>query len=235
MTERTQPAQAEVIAEMVIRRMNQVFRPPQHRPMEQPRVPRPERCGICGGNHSTSQCPQKSESQPLPAPRTNKWCDFEQKWTNHDTNECYHRMRYLREQGMNQNLGGMPQYQRPGNHPSAERAQPVLGNQPPLPGAAAVRLVQPEEPVYEGALVPVTNYYDEGLEEIPEPVQPYAAGVNSPSVDPEMSYQMDHNTLWFIANNMARPQGPPPRSYPQRDYQPRVTPKGPCYKCGEDH
>ena len=41
-----------------------------------------------------------------------------------------------------------------------ERAQPVLGHQPPLPGAAIVRYIHTDEEHHDGAMVPV-NYYGE--------------------------------------------------------------------------
>ena len=51
---------------------------------------------------------------------------------------------------------------------------------------------------------------------------------------PEGQYQMDHNTLWFIANGMARPTGPQgPRPY--KSGPPPAAPPGPCYNCGENH
>ncbi|MCO5559225.1 hypothetical protein L7F22_012820 [Adiantum nelumboides] len=54
------------------------------------------------------------------------------------------------------------------------------------------------------------------------------------SVIPEGNYQMDHNTLWFIANNMARQGGPPrPRHYKSGPLQ--GAPPCPCYNCGEPH
>ena len=84
-------------------------------------------------------------------------------------------------------------------------SMPVLGQQPPLPGNAAVRIVIPEEENNDRAIVPVQPY----CEEIPDEMA-YANTqmVQDPSYAPEMeaSYQMDHNTLMFIANNgMGRP------------------------------
>ena len=160
-SDKTKPGDAEAIAEMVMQKMNQVFRPPQ----------RQYRCELCGGDHPTSQCLPKQNIQNVKPPRTDKWCDFEQKWTNHESQECYHRIRYLREQGMAQQPMGAPQpqyYQRVGNPrfvaPGVERAQPVLGNQPPLPGTAPVRFLLPDETISDGALVPVSRYYDEESE-----------------------------------------------------------------------
>ena len=97
-----------------------------------------------------------------------KWCDFENKWTNHETAECYHRIRYLRGKGMApqppqfhpQGQGYAPMRQP--NYPTQgmEHAQPVLGHQPSLPRAAVVRYIQPEEEHHDGTMVPV-NYYGE--------------------------------------------------------------------------
>lgn len=56
-------------------------------------------------------------------PWVDNWCEFEQKWTNHEMKECYHWIRYLREQGFTQ--------QPMGAQPEPEQVQPVLGNQPP--------------------------------------------------------------------------------------------------------
>ena len=108
-TGKGQPIDAEAIAEMVMKKMNQVFRPPQ-RQAEPPRFARQYNCGNCGGDHPTSQCLPKQGNPNQAAPRTDKWCDFEQKWTNHETHECYHRIRYLRNQGIAQQPAG-PQVQ----------------------------------------------------------------------------------------------------------------------------
>ena len=110
-----------------------------------------------------------------------------------------------------------------------EKAMPGLGQQPPLPGNATVRIVTPEEEGNGRAMVPVQPYF----EEIPDKTA-YAnmQMVQDPSYAPEMeaSYQMDHNTLMFIANNgMGRPL--PPEN--QRLFKP--TDPGPCYQCGGDH
>ena len=91
-TGRNKLNETEAMVELIMKRMNQVFKPP----------PKPMRCEVCGGDHPTSQClPPRQNPQPYRAPpRIDKWCDFENKWTNHETAECYHRIRYLREQGM---------------------------------------------------------------------------------------------------------------------------------------
>ena len=106
---------------------------------------------------------------------------------------------------------------------------PILGQQPPLHGNAAVRIVTPKEEGNDRAIVPVQPYF----EEIPdETAYTNMQMVQDPSYAPEMeaSYQMDHNTLMFIAyNGMGRP--PPPQN--QRIFKPAVP--GPCYQCGGDH
>ena len=69
--------EAEAMVEMIMKRMNQVFKPPN---------PRPIRCEICAGDHPTSYCLPKQNYQAYkPIPRTEKWCEYEQKWTNHET------------------------------------------------------------------------------------------------------------------------------------------------------
>ena len=103
------------------------------------------------------------------------------------------------------NVGTIPQYQKTGNRQGVERAQLVLRNQPPLPGATVVRLIQPKDVTCEGALVSISHYYEEEPEIIPSSVQMLTSILtNSSIVIREGSYQMDHNTLWFIANGGAR-------------------------------
>ena len=65
------------------------------------------------------------------------WCDFDKKWGNHTIEECYNRIRFLRNQQMG---GNMPNYALAG-----ERPLPVLDAQPPLPNAAPIRLVEHED------------------------------------------------------------------------------------------
>ena len=51
---------------------------------------------------------------------------------------------------------------------------------------------------------------------------------------PEGKYQMDHNTLWLIANGIARPTRPNgPRPYKSGPFL--ALPLGPCFNCGGDH
>ena len=177
-----------------MKRMNQVFKPP----------PKPMRCEVCGGDHPTSQCLPRQNPQPYRAPpRTDKWCDFENKWTNHETAECYHRIRFLREQGLAQQ-SPQPQYQGQGyapmrqpNYPTQgmERAQPVLGHQPPLPGAAVVRYIQTEEEHHDGSMVPVNYYVEDESEQLSQQASSSMYPQESQTFVPEGQYQMDHNTL----------------------------------------
>ena len=44
----------------------------------------------------------------------------------------------------------------------------------------------------------------------------------------------NHNTLWFIANGMARTTGPQ-GSRPYKSGPSPVAPLGPCYNCGKNH
>ena len=91
-TSKDKSNEAEAMVEMIMKRMNQVFKPP---------LPKLVKCEICAGDHPTSYCIPKQNYQAFrPAPKTDKWCDFEQKWTNHDTKDCYHRIKYLREQAL---------------------------------------------------------------------------------------------------------------------------------------
>ena len=78
---------------------------------------RPQRCGMCGGDHSTYQCnayPMQNTQQP----RANKWCSNCRKYTNHEVADCYCRPRYQDNQNYNtQNPGvqfalpPLPRYQ----------------------------------------------------------------------------------------------------------------------------
>ena len=102
----------------------------------QDQIRRPDKqfvCGQCGGNHPTSQCLpkptyQKSEDRPA------LWCEFVKRWGNHTTEECYNRIRFMREQAINQ-----------GNPRVGEFPKPILDRQPAPPGAAVVRLFNPED------------------------------------------------------------------------------------------
>lgn len=155
----------------------------------------------------------------------------------------------MREQGIAQQLTSTPQAQAPnyapnyaprvGNqkyvHPGGERAQLVLGNQPPLPGQAVVRYVQPEEVAHDGALVPVSYYEREGGEDRSNYESSSPGHYEAPTMTPEGIFNMDMNTLWFIANGGARQMGQPGQRPYKSGPNPATTPPGPCYNCGEDH
>lgn len=74
-TEQTKVAEAEAMVDLIMERMNQVFRPP----------PIFHRCKACGEDHPTNQCLSKQNYQAHKPPRMDKWCDFERMWTNHET------------------------------------------------------------------------------------------------------------------------------------------------------
>ena len=99
-----------------------------------------------------------------------------------------------------------------------------------------VRYIQSEERNTETALVPTVTYGKEADEICTEVVSTYVYAQEYSNVVPEGHYQMDHNTLWFIANAMGgqgRPMGPRPyKSAPNPGAQ---APPGPCYRCHGDH
>ena len=122
------------------------------------------------------------------------------------------------------------------NYPTQgmEPAQPVLGHQPPLPGAAIVRYIQTDEEHHDGAMVPVNYYGEDENEQLSQQASDSIYPQETQTFVPEGKYQMDHNTLWFIANGMARPTGPQgPRPY--KSGPSLAAPPGPCYNCGENH
>ena len=196
-----------------------MFKPAIRAP-EQQKFQKPYQCGICHGDHPTHQCALKP-SQP-PQFQNKLWCDYERRWTNHNTEGCWQRMKHLREQEISQ--------QNQGNfRAGGEKSMPVLGHQPPLPGNAAVRIVSPEEEGNDRAIVPVQPYSEESHDKT---AYSQMQMVQDPTYAPETeaSYQMDHNTLMFIANQgMGRPM-PNPN---QRLFKPADP--GPCYGCGGDH
>lgn len=149
----------------------------------------------------------------------------------------------MREQGIAQQPMGAPQVPnytpRVGipiyANPGIERAQPVLGNQPPLPGAAVVRYVQPKDMGLEGALVLISYYGGESSEDPTNYVSSLQGTYEASTVVPKGQYNLDLNTLWFVANGGTRPGGQPG----PRPYRPRpptsAAPPGPCFNCGGDH
>ena len=79
------------------------------------------------------------------------WCEFDKKWGNHTTQECYNCIRFMRNQQMGGNIQNFAL--------AGERPLPVLDAQPPLPNAALVRLVEHEEDDnQEQVLVPIMPY-----------------------------------------------------------------------------
>ena len=107
---------------------------------------------------------------------------------------------------------------------------PVLGQQPPLLGNVVIRLVHTEEEPNEQDLVRTYPYYEESQSEQPSDVFSTLPASTSSSEEIEASYQMDHNTLMFIAQGgMSKPM-PNPR---QKLF--KHTALEPCYGCGRDH
>ena len=66
----------------------------------------------------------------------NLWCDFEKKWGNHMTEECYNCIRFMRGQMM----GGLPNVGQEG-----ERHVLVLDRQPPSPKTIPMRIIRQDE------------------------------------------------------------------------------------------
>ena len=110
--------EADAIADLVIKKMNEMFKPAMRAP-EPPRFQKPYQCGICHGDHPTFQCALKP-GQP-PQFHNKLWCDYEKRWTNHNTEGCWQRLKLLREKDI-------AQQQNQGNFPAGgEKAMPVLG------------------------------------------------------------------------------------------------------------
>ena len=57
-TGRNKINETEAMVELIMKRMNQVFKPP----------PKPMRCEVCGGDHPTSQCLPRQNPQPYRTP-----------------------------------------------------------------------------------------------------------------------------------------------------------------------
>ncbi|MCO5546850.1 hypothetical protein L7F22_000287 [Adiantum nelumboides] len=120
--------------------------------------PRAYVCGICSGNHPTGSCQREGNAHASGL----IWCDICKKYSTHNADNCYYRVRAL-----NHNLQLQQQHQQRVANPSVggnnERAVPVLGTQPPLPGAAAVRYVDvASQELGSGRdLVPIGTYYEE--------------------------------------------------------------------------
>ena len=99
-----------------------------------------------------------------------------------------------------------------------------------------MRLLRADEYPPDGTMVPVEYYVEENADPTLSlaPVTTNYVDESSNTGIPEGQFQMDRNTLWFIANGGARQGGP---GQPPRPYRPaqQAGPPGPCYHCGEDH
>ena len=83
-------------------------------------------------------------------------------------------------------------------------------------------------------MVLVEHYGGEVKDMYMGPTSSYETINESSNVIPKGRYQIDHNTLWFIANGMqrqARPGGP----RPYKGGPNQIAPPGPCYDCGGNH
>ena len=93
-----------------------------------------------------------------------------------------------------------------------------------------MRVVHTKEETNEQALVLTYPYYEESQVERLQDTYTSIPTIASSSQEMETSYQMDHNTLMFIAQGgMGKPvpnQGP-------KLFKPAAP--GPCYGCGGDH
>ena len=203
---------AQELADEVVKRLSMNQRPPLRTdPL------RPTNTGI--------------RPQVGPVPRQWKWCNIENKWTNHKTHECYYRPRNKANfPPMPAQIPPQPVYRHPGQLPMGsmaplERPQPVLGQQPPLPGAnqqIPVRYVSQNEGEIEKALVPVSPYN----EEVAPKYYYEGQGMNEPDLT-QPPPLLDIGTLLYMATNQARQQ-----MRPQAQLQKRAG----CFTCGaEDH
>ena len=97
------------------------------------------------------------------------WCNIYNKYGTHTTKNCYHQTRGPNQQHLQERVEqrGYPNQGNPpvgGNVANTDKPVPILGTQPPLLGAIAVRYV--DIALDEGAnphqdLVPVGMYYKE--------------------------------------------------------------------------
>ncbi|MCO5567204.1 hypothetical protein L7F22_020892 [Adiantum nelumboides] len=90
-------SQIEDIIKGVAEKMQQMYGPP--RAMDR-KIMKPYICGVCGGDHPTSQCLPKNPGPIRQEPQLSLWCDFHKRWGNHATENCYNRMHQMREQAM---------------------------------------------------------------------------------------------------------------------------------------
>ena len=137
-------------------------------------------CERCSEPHPTERCP----TSPL------KWCDICVRMGNHETRNCFY----------------CPKYEADARKAN-ERAKPVLGNQPPIPGTIGVRYAQPEEVPTSQEMVLAGVYYDEEY--------------------PTIEEYGDDNTNPLMLMGMGR--GRAPEGFVQK------LPMGTCYNCQGDH
>lgn len=141
----TKELSPDAIAELVLKRMGQLYRPPPRPNFTPQTIQGPYRCGKCGGDHKTEHC-TVYPSRNLPP---NMWCDTCRWNYTHTTKDCNRVPRPPRDP----NYQVVPQYiQYEGNrdrglmpNPATvvhEQARPVLGFQPPPPGTTPLRYAE---------------------------------------------------------------------------------------------
>ena len=201
---------SEAIADLVLKKMRQEQRYPQNRSG----YPRAYVCGICAGNHPTGSCQREGNATASGL----IWCDDCRKYGTHTTDNCYYRRRAANApmQPRNDHRDFHPR-ENPKVGGTANGPVPVLGTQPPLPGAAAVRYVDvaTQEWNQHQDIVPVGSYYEDE----------YDFNDRYSQVAPDESRE-----LMFIGQR-------PPRGPPMARGRELTAPgPGPCFKCGStDH
>ena len=197
---------SEAIADLVIKKMEQK----QRHPLNRGGYPRAYVCGICSGNHPTGSC--QREGNALASGLV--WCDVCRKYGTHTTENCYYRARAANLQSQPRNeQRDFHNRENPRVGGTADRPVPVLGTQPPLPGAAAVRYVDvaTNDLSQHQDLVPVGSYYEEEYDH---------------RVHYSDEFYDDPRELMLVG------RGPPMG----RGRQSAAQGPGPCFKCGgTDH
>ena len=200
---------SEAIADLVLKKMRQEQRYPSNRG-----YPRAYVCGICSGNHPTGLCQREGNAHASGM----VWCDTCRKYGTHPPESCYYRTRAANKQAQPRNdQREFQNRENPRVGGTGERPVPVLGAQPPLPGAAAVRYVDvaTNDINQHQDLVPVGSYYEEEY----DPRGHYSEEIYD-----------DPRDLMFIGHGPSR--GPPMG----RGRQSTPPGSGACFKCGStDH
>ena len=135
------------------------MRQEQRYPSNRGGYPRAYVCGICSGNHPTTSCQQEGNAITSGL----VWCEVCRKYDTHTTENCYYRTRAANIQSQPRNdQRDFHKRENPRVGGTAERHVPILGTQPPLPGAAAVRYVDvaTSDLSQHQDLVPVGSYYE---------------------------------------------------------------------------